>query len=118
MYLLKLHIKIKIAATTALILKCHFTAQNNNLSPKLSEVLCTEYFPDSANFQNSFKWIFFQILIFFAVLVYEKLYMDDNDIRGITTKTRIIVKDEPVLGDHLLCLVLVPTIQKRHKHTG
>lgn len=48
-----LHIKIKIAAIRALILKCHFTAKNNNLSPKLSEGLCTEYFPDSANFQNS-----------------------------------------------------------------
>lgn len=62
-HLLKPYIKIKISAITALILKCHFTAKNNNLSPKL-ERLCTEYSPDSANFQNSFKWTFFQILIF------------------------------------------------------
>lgn len=50
--------------------------------------------------------------------MYEKLYMDDNVIRGITTKTRTIVKDEPVLGDHELCLALGPTIQKRYEQTG
>lgn len=61
---------------------------------------------------------FFKFSSSFAVLVHEKLYMDGNVIRGITTKTRTIVKDEPVLGDHVLCLVLGPTIQKRYEQTG
>lgn len=60
---------------------------------------------------------FFKFSSSFPVLVYEKVYMDDKVIRGITTKTRTIVKNECVLGDNLLCSVLVPTIQKRHEQT-
>lgn len=44
--------------------------------------------------------------------------MDDNVNKGITTKAKTIVKDEPVLGDHVLCPVLVPTSQKRHELSG
>lgn len=37
---------------------------------------------------------------------------------GGKIKVRTIDKDEPVFGDHLLCPVLVPTVQKRHGQTG